>query len=108
MGIHLAFSTAMLAAPVFATASADPSIINAFFVDDRLLVLARLTANEGTKLCGKTVRDLVVPYQLVVVSYRRGGGTVFHPPTDVVIEAGDVITVECDPKTLNELHALNA
>lgn len=107
LDIHLAFSTAMLSAPVFATASADPSIINAFYVDDRLLVVARLTARPAAELCGKTVGDLVRTYQMVVVSYRRGGGTVFHPPTDVVIEQGDVITIECDPKTLRDLHALN-
>src|SRR5690606_8819110 len=106
MGIKLAFSTAMLSAPVFATASADPSIINAFVVAERLMVLARLSAT-GSEFCGKTVGELVKEYQLVVVSYRRGGGTVFHPPMEVAIEAGDIVTVQCDPKTLNELHALN-
>ncbi len=108
MGMELAFSTASLSAPVFATASADPSIINAFFVDGRLLVLARLTAHADANLKGKTVGELVKTHQLVVVSYRRGEGTVFHPPTDVEIEPGDVLTVECDPKTLNDLHNLNA
>jgi hypothetical protein len=33
---------------------------------------------------------------------------VFHPPTDVEVLGGDVLTVECDPKTLNDLHKLNA
>jgi Trk K+ transport system NAD-binding subunit len=108
MDIHLAFSTAALSAPVFATASADPSIINAFFVDGRLLVLARLTAHADANLKGKTVGELVKTHQLVVVSYRRGEGTVFHPPTDVEVLGGDVLTVECDPKTLNDLHKLNA
>ncbi len=107
MGMDLAFSTAALAAPVFATASADPSIINAFFVDERLLVIARLTAKAGSALCGKAVGDLVRSYQMVVVSYRRREGTVFHPPMDVVIEPADILTIECDPRTLNEIHALN-
>jgi hypothetical protein len=32
---------------------------------------------------------------------------VFHPPTDVEIMTGDVITVECEPGTLKTLHGLN-
>lgn len=107
MDIHLAFSTAMLAAPLFATASMDPCILNSFYVEERLLVIARVTVAEGSELVGKTVGDLVKAHQLVVVTYKRGEGTVFHPPTDVQVQAGDVITIECEPGTLKALHGLN-
>jgi voltage-gated potassium channel len=107
MDIQLAFSTAMLAAPLFATASADPAILNSFYVENRLLVIARLHVCENSELIGKTVGQLVKTHQLVVVTYKRGEGTIFHPPTDTVIEAGDVITIECEPQTLKALHALN-
>ncbi|MBZ0137956.1 MAG: TrkA family potassium uptake protein [Planctomycetes bacterium] len=107
MDIHLAFSTAMLAAPLFATASMDPCILNSFYVDKRLLVIARLTIPDGSELVGKSVGELVREHQLVVVTYKRGEGTVFHPPTDVVIESADVVTVECEPGTLKTLHGLN-
>lgn len=107
MDIHLAFSTAMLAAPLFATASMDPCILNSFYVEERLLVIARVTVAEQSELAGMTVGQLVKAHQLVVVTYKRGEGTVFHPPTDVEIQHGDVITLECEPGTLKALHGLN-
>lgn len=107
MDIQLAFSTAMLAAPTFATASADRGILNSFYIDDRLLVIARIEVTEASALAGATVGELIREHQLVVVSYKRGGGTIFHPPTDVVIEKGDTITLECEPQVLKRLHALN-
>lgn len=107
MGIDLAFSTAMLAAPLFATASADPCILNSFYVEERLLVIARLIITEGSELLGVSVGELVKTHQLVVVTYKRGSGTIFHPPTDTVIQAGDVVTIECEPQTLRKLHNLN-
>lgn len=107
MNIDLAFSTAMLSAPLFATASMDPCVINSFYVDARLLVVARITAGKDTKLGGMKIGELVRSFQLVVISQKRGEGALFHPPLENAIEAGDVLTLECDPVTLREIHALN-
>jgi Trk K+ transport system NAD-binding subunit len=107
MNIHLAFSTAMLSAPLFATASLDAAVINSFYVDGRLLVVARITAAAGTKLCSMAIGELVRTYSLVVVSQKRGDGAMFHPPLENTIEPGDILTLECDPVTLREIHALN-
>lgn len=107
MNIDLAFSTAMLSAPLFATASMDPTVINSFYVDGRLLVVSRITALGGTRLCSMKIAELVRGFQLVVVSQKRGEGAVFHPPLENTIEPGDVLTLECDPLTLREVHALN-
>ncbi|MCC6463908.1 MAG: NAD-binding protein [Planctomycetes bacterium] len=107
MNIPLAFSTAMLSAPLFATASFDRSVINAFYVDGRLLVVARVTVEPGSKLAGMKVEELVRGFQLVVISQRRGPNTLFHPPLEGAIEAGDVLTYECDPLTLKDIHTLN-
>ncbi|MBK9973231.1 MAG: TrkA family potassium uptake protein [Planctomycetes bacterium] len=107
LNIHLAFSTAMLSAPLFATASLDPCVINSFYIDERLLVVARITPEKGTKLAGKTIAELVRGFQLVVISQKRGEGAVFHPPLENTIEPGDILTLECDPMTLREIHALN-
>jgi voltage-gated potassium channel len=107
MGIQHAFSTAMLAAPLFATASADPAILNGFYVEDRLLVVARLQICANSELIGVTVGQLVRTHQLVVVTCKRGEGTIFHPPSDTVFQAGDAVTVECEPQKLRTLHGLN-
>ena len=107
MNIPLAFSTAMLTAPLFATASIDPCVINSFYVDGRLLVVARITVVKECEMTKLTVGDMVKRFQLVVISQKRGEGAVFHPPTSNTVEAGDILTLECDPQTLRELHALN-
>lgn len=107
MNIDLAFSTAMLAAPLFATASMDPTVINSFYIDGRLLVVSRIAALGGSKLCSMKIAELVRGFQLVVVSQKRGEGAVFHPPLENSIEPGDILTLECDPVTLREIHALN-
>jgi Trk K+ transport system NAD-binding subunit len=46
-------------------------------------------------------------HQLVVVTCKRGEGTIFHPPSDTVFQAGDAVTVECEPQKLRTLHGLN-
>ena len=56
--IHLAFSTSALAAPLFATASTDRSILNSFYVDGKLLVVAEIEVHENSKLIGRDVRTL--------------------------------------------------
>jgi voltage-gated potassium channel len=107
MDIQHAFSTAMLAAPLFATASTDPAILNGFYVEERLLVVARLHICDGSELIGLTVGQLVKTHQLVVVTCKRGEGLIFHPPSETIIQAGDAVTVECEPQKLRTLHGLN-
>lgn len=107
LGFEHAFSTAMIAAPLFATASTDPSILNSFYIEGRLLVIARIEVNEGSELESLSVGDISRSHQMVVVTYTRHGNTVFHPPLDVELEPGDLLRIECDPQTLKEIHRLN-
>lgn len=107
IGLDNAFSTAMISAPLFATASMDPCILNSFYVDERLLVIAQIEVNEGSELQSLSVGDISRKHQMVVVTYSRDGNTVFHPPLDVELTAGDVLRIECDPETLKEIHRLN-
>ncbi|MCC6573211.1 MAG: TrkA family potassium uptake protein [Planctomycetes bacterium] len=105
--IQVAFSTAELSAPTFATASADPSIVNAFYVDDLLLVVANVEIARDSKLLGKTIRQLSRENPLVVVSMRRGGRSLLYPHDDAVFEIGDQIVLQTQPATLRQLHTLN-
>lgn len=106
-GIAVAFSTAELSAPLFATASADPSILNAFYVDGKLLVVAHIEVKEGCGLCGKSIRELARELPLFIISYGRGGQFLLYPGGDVVFTAGDVVTLQTEPATLKEVHRLN-
>lgn len=107
MGMELTFSASALAAPLFATSSSDGSIVNSFYVGDRLLVLAKLTINPDSKLAGKAIRDIARGEQAFVLSYCRSGEPTLFPTGDAALAAGDEITVQTEPATLRRLHELN-
>lgn len=105
--IHAAFSTAALAAPLFATSSSDHSIENAFYVEDRLLVIANLVVQAGSDLVGSRIRDVTADLQMFFLSHVRDGEAKHFPNADTSLQAGDRITVQTDPKTLRQLHDRN-
>ncbi|MGQ9652138.1 MAG: TrkA C-terminal domain-containing protein [Phycisphaerae bacterium] len=102
----LAFSTSELAAPLFATSSSDPTIVNAFYGGDRLLVVANLTVNEEAELAGRAIRDVGKRLHAFVLSHTRSGQTMLFPSAEVVLQAGDVITVQAEPEDLRAIHQM--
>jgi voltage-gated potassium channel len=106
-GLGLAFSTAELAAPLFATASADPSIVNAFYVDGKLIVVANIRVGEGCGLCGKSIRELAKELPLFILNHARGDKHTLYPEGGLVFEAGDQLTLQTEPQTLKRVHDLN-
>lgn len=107
LGLELTFSASELAAPLFATSSSDPSIINSFYVGERLLVVAKLTVRAGSDLAGKQVRELGQDGRAFVLMHQHDGEAAFMPAAETALEAGDVITVQCEPPTLKDIHRLN-
>lgn len=107
LGMDLTFSTSELAAPLFATCSSDRSVINSFYVDDRLLSVARLTVNAGSELAGTPVRRLGQELNALVLTHVRGGVSTFHPQADTVLQPGDRITVQTESAALKTIHRLN-
>lgn len=107
LDMPLTFSTSELAAPLFATSSSDHSIINSFYVGERLLVLARLTVQPGSQLVGKAIRELGRGEHVFVLSHARDGTRDLFPSADVVFAEGDEITVQTEPATLKRIHAMN-
>ena len=107
MDIQLAFSTAELTAPLFATASSDRSIINAFYVGERLLVVARVAVQAGSELAGQTIGDLRRAHQAFVLTHRRDGQPELNPADDTRLAAGDLLTIQCEPDALRAVHKRN-
>jgi voltage-gated potassium channel len=105
--IHLAFSTAELSAPLFAAASTDRSVINAFYVGERLLVVARITVNTGSELVGVSVSQLSKMHQAFVLTHRRDGKPTLHPSDETTFALGDRLTIQCEPQALQAIHARN-
>ncbi len=105
--IHLAFSTSELSAPLFATASSDRSIVNAFRVDDQLLVVADLRVRPDSQLIGQSIGELGQSERTFVLTHRRREEVQFYPSAQTRFEMGDRITVQTRPDSLKRLHALN-
>jgi Trk K+ transport system NAD-binding subunit len=106
-GIDAAFSRSELAAPVFASSSADPSIQNAFYVGGRLLVVAELRVRSGSQLAGKTVTELREGYRVNVLAHGQKRSKGFWPAEKAALTEGDYLTVQTEPSALKRLHELN-
>jgi Trk K+ transport system NAD-binding subunit len=105
--IQLAFSTAALAAPLFATSSSDRSIVNSFYVEDRLLVVANMVIQAESELAGMKIGDIGAKHRVFVLAHVRGGATTHFPTADFELQPGDEITVQTEPPTLKQLHRWN-
>ena len=105
--ISLAFSTSSLAAPLFATSSTDKSIVNAFYVRDRLYVIANIEVAANSDLAGQQVHQLSVQHHIFIVAHERDENVTFCPEGERVLEAGDQITLQTEPATLKEVHQWN-
>lgn len=103
----LTFSTSDLAAPLFATSSSDPTIVNSFYVGDRLLVVANVTVSAGSELAGRAVRELGKTRHAFVLSHTRSEQTTTFPSGELILQAGDAITVQAEPEDLKAIHHLN-
>ena len=105
--IHQALSTSAMAAPLFATASSDRSIVSSFYVGDDLLVVANLTVRPGSKLIGRTLGELGPKHRAFFLTHCRNKKSDFYPPANTAIQEGDEITVQTEPETLKRMHELN-
>ncbi|MEZ5964511.1 MAG: NAD-binding protein [Planctomycetota bacterium] len=105
--IQLAFSTTELAAPLFATASSDASIVNSFYVGQRLLVVAHVTVEPSSGLIGKSVSWLRSELHAITLETRRGDRVVPMPDLATPIAAGDELTVQAETAALRRVHTLN-
>jgi Trk K+ transport system NAD-binding subunit len=105
--IRLTFSTSALAAPLFATSALDQSIIDTFFVGDRLMVVAELQVQPESALAKQTVGGLRRDHGAFVLGLVRSDTKQFQPPDESVLEVGDRVYLQTEPAKLKELHFRN-
>ena len=106
-GIHTAFSTSALAAPIFATAAMRLNVKHSFYLGDTLLSLSQIIINQGSRLIGWPIERLESELDLSVVCYQGGEITDLHPTPDLCLSAGDQILVLASLETLEQLNGLN-
>jgi len=106
-GIHTAFSTSALAAPIFAAAAMHVNVMHSFYVGDTLLNLSKVTITSGSRLTGWSVERLAAELDLSVVCYQGARITDLHPDPELRLSAGDHILVIAAIDTLRRLNDLN-
>jgi voltage-gated potassium channel len=106
-GIHTAYSTSALAAPIFAAAAMRLDIKHSFYVGDHLLNLGELIVKPGSRLLGWSVKDLEAKLDLSVVCYQGKDVIELHPDLDLCLETGDSLLVLASLETLKRLKEMN-
>jgi Trk K+ transport system NAD-binding subunit len=104
-GIHTAFSTSALAAPIFAAAAMRVDVKNSFYVGNTLLNIGRVTIKAGSSLVGWSVERLESEMDLSVVCFQCKGTADLHPTPDQCLSAGDELLVLATLETLRDLNS---
>jgi voltage-gated potassium channel len=106
-GIHTAFSTSALAAPIFAAAAMRLNIKHSLYVGDQLLNLSEVVIKPGSRLAGWTIKKLEAEFDLSVVCYQGETAADLHPDPGLDLEAGDKLLVLASLETLERLNDVN-
>lgn len=107
-GIHTAFSTSALAAPIFASAAMRLNVRHSFYLGDELLLLSELEVKSGSRLIGRTVEQLEREHDLSVICYQNQDRPDLHPEDEQVLEQDCRILILATLETTRKLHQLNA
>jgi Trk K+ transport system NAD-binding subunit len=100
IGNTVSRSTSYLAAPAFAAAVLDHQVLRTIAVGRHVLLLAEVTAYEGSGLAGRIMTEVHKPGLLRVIALRRADAAIsdgsdvdWSPPPGYVIQPGDGIVV---------------
>ncbi len=106
-GIHTAFSTSALAAPVFAAAATRAQIDHSFYVNDVLMNVARATIQPDSALLGYTIGQIEEMLDISIILCEGLNTLDLHPTPDVVLHANDHIIVFASLESLAKLHQMS-
>jgi len=106
-GIHTAFSTSALAAPIFAAASMRFNVKHSFYVGDTLLNLSEVHVRANSALAGWSLERLEADLDLRVVCHQVGDCTDLNPDFHLELKAGDEVLVMATLDSLERLNHLN-
>lgn len=105
-GIHTAFSTSALAAPIFAAAAMRLNVRHSFYVDGELLNLSEVEVEPGSELIGWTIERLVNDLDISVVCHHTPAGADLHPDPDRTLQVGDRILILASLSALRRMHTM--
>lgn len=107
-GIHTAFSTSALAAPIFAAAATRANVRHSFYVDDVLLNLSEVVIEPDSPIIGWSVERLEAELDLSIVYCKGTQVTHLHPECNLQLSAGDKMLVLASLEALQRLNDFNS
>lgn len=106
LGFQLSVSTSRLAAPLFASAALDPSVVGTHRIGDVVLVVIQVKLGRGSALRGHTVEELVA-MGINVVAARAPDEPWALPPSGArVLSEEDELQLMIPSGRLDEVHAM--
>jgi len=106
-GIHSAFSTSAVAAPIFASAAMRENVKHSFYVGENLLHIGQVKIHPGSQLAGWTIGKLEQEMDLSVICYEKDGSIDVHPDGELPLGIGEEIMVLTTFETLRSISRLN-
>lgn len=109
LGVDVSVSTSALAAPLFASAALDRSVVATHRVGEEVMVVSEQTLGPSGRLVGMTVAGALEAFQLTVVARRPadGGAWQLQPPANTRLCAGDRVQLMVHSRRLHGMHALS-
>jgi Trk K+ transport system NAD-binding subunit len=106
-GIHTAFSSSALTAPIFAAAAMRVNVKHSFYVGDDLLNLSEIVIQPKSELIGWNLEKLEQEFELSVVYYQSEEVRDLHPDPERCLKAEDTILVLASIETLQQINKVN-
>lgn len=108
-GIKTTFSTSALAAPAFAMAAVDPSVVGSFYVGEELMLIVQIEITDGSALTGRTIGGLAEYGGMSALCFQpaKSGQRQMHPPADTKLAAGDTLTLSAVPEVCKRIGEAN-
>ncbi len=110
LGITTALSTSNLAAPAFALAALEASVVGSFQLGDELMLTITLAVDQGTPLEGRSIgsiRELGGGRITVLRHEPAGSPAVLNPAVDRRLVAGDRLVVVAPVTVRKDLERLS-
>lgn len=109
LGIEVSVSTSRLAAPLFASAALDPSVVGTHRVGETVLVVVEVRLGAGSALRGETTAEIGAR-GLTVVAARRSPEAPWElpPAPDRSFTEGEILQLLVPHRRVDEVHRLAA
>ena len=103
-GIRTTYSTSDLAGPTLAAAAILSGVSRAFYAGGTLFATDAVTVEDQGKVTRRTIGELRMKRQVVVIAIRRQGQLLLVPPTETQLAEGDDVALLAPLDVLRSLR----